>query len=317
VVGKELAENHSRPREEPIGWEVTMGDSTTRSLNDKNRIDTVEITGDRHSNHADTAEKMVRHVVKQIRKHYQRQVPIIIRLDRGFFDQKLFRVFEELHVGYICGGKLYGDIKSYVASLGRSAWRRYQRREQAWEFAEFGDRRGSWKGFRRAIFCRPLCEERQYLLEFSRPDTVLYTNLGHGDLIDQRLSDSGMKDLVEAEGIIRTYHERGCDELVHRALKDFGSEELPFKRFAQNAAYDYTMLVAFFLYETFKKDVCSPLVEVSACATTVRRKVIDIAAKLVQHAGKIVLKVTEATWRALNVAELWQRSGTAPRFAWT
>jgi hypothetical protein len=65
------------------------------------------------------------------------------------------------------------------------------------------------------------------------------------------------------------------------------------------------MLVAFFLYETFKEDVCSPVVEVSAYATTVRRKVIDIAAKLVQHAGKTILKVTEATWRALNVAELW------------
>ena len=69
---------------------------------------------------------MVRHVVKPIRKHYHRQAPIIIRLDSGFFDQKLFRVFEELQVGYICGGKLYRDIKAYVASLGPSAWRRYQ-----------------------------------------------------------------------------------------------------------------------------------------------------------------------------------------------
>jgi len=145
---------------------------------------------------------------------------------------------------------------------------------------------------------------------------VLYTNLGRGDLLDRRLSDAGMKDLVEAEGIIKTYHERGCDELVHRALKDFGSEELPFKRFAQNAAFYYTMLVAFFLYETFKEVVCSPVVEISAYATTVRRKVIDIAAKLVQHAGKVVLKVTEATWKALKFAELWQRSGTAPRFVW-
>ena len=55
---------------------------------------------------------------------------------------------------------------------------------------------------------------------------------------------------------------------------------------------------------------------ISAYATTVRRKVIDIAAKLVQHAGKVVLKVTEATWKALKFAELWQRSGTAPRFVW-
>ena len=47
-----------------------------------------------------------------------------------------------------------------------------------------------------------------------------------------------------------------ADELVHRALKDFASQTLPFKRFAPNAAYYYTLLVAFFLYECFKEDVC-------------------------------------------------------------
>ena len=46
--------------------------------------------------------KMVRHLVKFIRKHYGEEVPIIIRLDAGFFDQKLFTAFAELQIGYIC-----------------------------------------------------------------------------------------------------------------------------------------------------------------------------------------------------------------------
>ena len=125
-----------------------------------------------------------------------------------------------------------------------------------------------------------------------------------------------MLDLVKPEAIIETYHGRGSDELIHRALKDFGSEELPFKRFAPNAAFYYTMLVAFFLCETFKEDVCTPVVKLSSYATTLRRRVIDIAAKVVWHAGKITLKVTRATWKGLNFAELWQRSGTPPSFAW-
>lgn len=279
-------------------------------------VDAVFRAGDKHSNHADTAEKMVRHVVKKIRKHYRDCVPIIIRLDSGFFDQKLFRVFEELGVGYICGGKLYGDLTAYVASLTPGAWSRYQKGDNAWDFVEFGDRRDSWKVFRRAVFCRSLCEERQYLLGFSRPDTVLYTNLGRGELIDERLAACSMLDLVKPEKIIETYHGRGSDELIHRALKDFGSEELPFKRFAQNAAFYYTMLVAFFLYEAFKEDVCTPVVEVTAYATSLRRKVIDVAAKVVRHAGKVTLKVTRATWKAINFAELWQRSGAPPVFAW-
>jgi hypothetical protein len=279
-------------------------------------VDAVFRAGDKHSNHADTAEKMVRHVVKKIRKHYRECVPIIVRLDSGFFDQKLFRVFEELGIGYICCGKLYGDVTAYVASLPPGVWSRYQKGDSAWDFVEFGNRRESWKIFRRAIFCRPLCEDRQYLLEFSRPDTVLYTNLGRGEAIDERLRACGMLDLLKPEAIIETYHGRGSDELIHRALKDFASEELPFKRFAPNAAFYYTMLVAFFLCETFKEDVCTPMVKVTSYATTLRRRVIDIAAKVVWHAGKITLKVTSATWKGLKFAELWQRSSAPPQFVW-
>jgi hypothetical protein len=106
------------------------------------------------------------------------------------------------------------------------------------------------------------------------------------------------------------------DELVHRALKDFGFEELPFKRFAQNAAFYYTMLTAFFLYESFKQDVCSEVVEIGAYATTVRRKLIDVAAKIVRHSGRVTLKVTAATWKGLRFVDLWKKSGAPPRFAW-
>jgi hypothetical protein len=106
-------------------------------------------------------------------------------VDSGFLDEKLFRVFVELGIGYICGGKLYGEVKAYVASL-------------------------------------------------------------------------------------------------------------------------YTMLIAFFLCDTFKEDVCPPVIEVRPSTTTATIKVIDIAAKLAQHADKILLGGAEATWGALNVAELWQ-----------
>jgi len=134
------------------------------------------------------------------------------------------------------------------------------------EFVKFGDCRGNWKRRRRAIFCRLVCEQRQYLMEFVRLDTVLYTNL---------------------------------------------------QRFAPNAAFYYTMFVVFFLYETFKEDMCIPVVKVTSYATTLRRRVIDIAAKVVQYAREITLKVTRATWKGLNFAEVWRRSGAPPpQFVW-
>jgi hypothetical protein len=277
-------------------------------------IDAIFRSGDKHSNHSNDAEKMLRNIVGLIRKHYGEEVPIVVRMDSGFFDQKLLAVLESLQIGYICGGKLYDDIGAFVANSDKSLWGRYENKRQVWDYVEFGDRRGNWKIFRRALYCRPVYEDEQMLFRFARPDTVLYTNLGRGGVIDQQLCRSGEENLMTPRGIIEAYHGRGCDELVHRALKDFRDEELPFKRFHQNAAFYYTMLIGFFLYESFKEDVCSPLVAVSSYTTTLRRKILDVAGKIVSHSGKITLKVTMSAWQSLDFYQLWVRSGNPTRF---
>jgi len=271
-------------------------------------IDAIFRSGDKHSNHSNDVEKMVRRIVELIRQHYREDVPIVIRMDSGFFDQKLFNVFESLQIGYICGGKLYDDIGTFVANCEESFWARYENKNQVWDYVEFGDRRGNWKVFRRAIFCRPVYEDRQMLFKFSRPDTVIYTNIGMGGVIDEQLYQVGEEKLFTAQGLIEAYHGRGCDELVHRAVKDFGSEQLPFKRFHQNAAFYFTMVIAFFLYEAFKEDVCAPIVTVSSYPTTLRRKILDIAGKITSHSDKITLKVTKSTWESLDFYQLWVKS---------
>jgi hypothetical protein len=277
-------------------------------------VDAVFRGGSKHGNHGDTVEKMVCHTVKRIRGKYRVDVPIIVKMDSGFFDQKLFEVFEELGIGYIVSGKLYEDIKEDAGRFDGSEWKQYRNKDQVWDFVEFMDRRGSWTKARRAIYCRPWYEGSQMLLEFARPDTILYTNLGRGEPIDELLTKAGRNDLIGAEKIIESAHGRGRSELVHRAFKDFGHEELPFKRFAPNAAYYYTMILAFFLFETFKEDVCSGVIPVTAYATTVRRNLIDIAAKLAKKSGKIILKVTSSAWNSLKFNVLWEKCGSPPQF---
>ena len=70
-------------------------------------VDAVFRGGDKHSNHGDTVLNMIRHMVIKIKRHYRWDVPIVIRMDSGFFDQKIFNLCEALHVGYVCGGKMY------------------------------------------------------------------------------------------------------------------------------------------------------------------------------------------------------------------
>ena len=282
-------------------------------------IDAVFRGGDKHSNNGDTVEKMIRHVVRMVRTRYSQTVPIIIRMDSGFFDQDLFAVMEKLNIGFICGGKFYGDIKAMIEALPEAAYDHHfgKTDEDVWQCFEFGDRRKSWSRFYRVIFWRPLIEEKQYLLPGSRPGTLAYTNLGMGRAIDQQMREAGLDYLAETNAVIHSYHQRGADELVHRAFKDFGFEELPFTHFIHNSAFYYTMLLGFFLFEAFKEDVSEPVVPVKAFPTTLRRRLVDVAAKVVSHAGRTVLKVTAVAMESLRFKELWERCLCAPRFAWS
>lgn len=279
-------------------------------------VDAVFRGGSKHSNNGQTAPRMIRHLVQLVRDKYRADVPIIVRSDSGFFDEKIFALCEGLGIGYVCTGKLYGDIRQRVEASDDGAFGRYDNGEQTWEFLELGDRRGTWERFRRAIFTTPRYEDGQGVLEFARPDSVIYTNLGLGDVIDERLRETGHAELLQAERVIELCHGRGRDELVHRRFKELASERLPFRRFEPNAALYYTMLVAYFLAETFKQDVCPDVVPISSYPTRLRRSVLDIAGKIVRTGGKTILKVTEATWQRLRLQQLWERSGDPPRFAW-
>jgi hypothetical protein len=269
--------------------------------------------GSKHSNHADTVRTEVTRVVNLIRKKYSATVPIVLRTDGGFFDEKNFQTYEALGIGYICGGKLYSDIGEFVHQCPKELYKLYQHGKQQWEILPFGDRRSSWKRFRRALFCRPLTEEGQILFEFARPDTVLYTNLGMGSPIDAALTEAGHADWLADEGILGLAHGRGSDELVHRALKDFGTEQLPFQRFESNAAFYQVMLLAFNLYEAFKEDVAKEVVPVASYATTLRRKLLDVAGKVVRTARRIVLKVTVSACLRLQFHRLWDLANNPPQ----
>jgi hypothetical protein len=281
-------------------------------------IDAVFRGGSKHSNNGDSVRQMILHVVRLIRKRYSQNIPIIFRMDSGFCDQKLFAEMESLGVGYICAGTFHKDIKETVESLPEHAFSHHfgKTDEDIWQYCELGDRRSAWAIFRRAIFWRPLLEEKQFLLPGSRPGTLVYTNLGMGQTVDRCLEQAGLGYLLDAEAVIHSYHQRGADELVHRAFKDFAFEELPFLRFPPNAAFYSMMLLGFFFFEAFKEDVTEPVIPVTAYSTTLRRQVVDIAGKIVSHAGKTILKVTATTMNLLRFKDIWDNCMRVTVFHW-
>ena len=278
-------------------------------------VDAIFRGGKKNGNYGNVVATTLKDIVNLIRKEYSEEVAIIVRLDAGFFDQKLFKACDELGIGFICTGKMYPDVKERVADIADEEWKRYANERQVWEYAEWQYKAESWKTPYRAFYTRPVYEEDgQGIIAFARPDNMIVTNIGHTPEVVEHCTPAEKRKLKNPKTIIHSHHQRGADELPHRGLKDFGTEKFPFKRFAPNAAFYYCMVIAFFLFECFKRDVLADALPkmVTSYPTTIRRNVLDFAAKIVRTAGQVVLKITRHTMDTLHFQTLWQKALTAP-----
>jgi len=281
-------------------------------------VDAIFRNGKAHSNHGNHVQRVVSDMVRLIRTGYRDDVPIIFLADAGFFDQRFLEDCEKLNVGLIVGGKMYQDIKETVDQMPDEAFWEYKKGTKTWLYTEFGNRRKCWNSFWRTIYAKPITEENgQILLEYARPELIIYTNIGMNNEITRSILKAHKSDETEIspEAIINAYHFRARDELVNRALKDFGTEHLPFKRFTSNAAFYYLMCISFVLFEAFKYDIDSPVIEITWYAETFRRKVLDIAGQIIHTGRRILLKIPDVTSTALCFKRVWEKSATAPAVA--
>jgi DDE family transposase len=217
-------------------------------------VDAIFRRGKRPSNYGHDVEKMIRGIVTLIRTRYEASVPILVRLDAGFFDEKNFALFDDLGIAFLATGKIYEGIKQKVAAIPKKKWKGYDNGHQVWSYARFSYPCEKWKKAYRALYTRPRYEDQQRWLEFARPDNILVTNLVPRTPLGERMPREMRKYWKKDTSLIYHHHQRGADELPLRGLKELGSEQLPFKRFAAHPAYYYLMLISFFLFETFKED---------------------------------------------------------------
>lgn len=268
-------------------------------------VDAIFRGGIKNGNFGNTVANMVTDLVHLIRNEYSETVTIIIRCDSGFFDEKNFATFDDLNIGLIASGKMYDAVKQQVGDAADDYWDSYDAKEQTWSFLEFGFRCDKWKRFYRTFYTRCLYEGRQMLLDFARPDNVILTNIGINEKVLENCTPQQRQYWLTPEAIINSYHRCGADELCHRGLKDFGFEQLPFKRFGPNSAFYYCMLISFFLFETFKQDVTAQVIPITSYATSVRRKIVDVAAKIIKKGHTITLKLSESVRQSLKFDLLW------------
>lgn len=277
-------------------------------------VDAVFRGGEKHSNHGDTARKSLGHLIEAVREEYEKDVPIIVGFDGGFFDQKIMNFLEgKPNVGWIGSGKRFDDLQEYVQKLGEDSFDKFKDDDSAWEYAELGDCRGSWERFRRVIYSRPVSEDQQYTLQFHPASSFWYTNIGLGEKIDEVLCEAGKASYLQAERLLEMAHQRGEDELKsHRYLKDFAWEKLPFKSFTANMVMYYIMLIGFFSLRAFQWDVTEGIIDKDAYPSTIRRQFFDVAGKIIYHAGQYVLKIARHAYETLEFETIWVRCNSPP-----
>jgi len=275
-------------------------------------VDAIFRGGSKNGNFGDTVVNMVTELVNLIRTEYCDTVTIIIRCDSGFFDEKNFAAFDDLNIAFIASGKMYDPVKQQAGDAADCYWNSYDVKEQSWSFLEFGFRCDKWKRFYRTFYTRCLYEGRQMLLDFARPDNVILTNIGINDKVLENCTPQRRQYWLTPAAIINSYHQCGADELCHRGLKDFGFEQLPFKRFSPNSAFYYCMLISFFMFETFKQDVTAEVIPIVSYATSFRRKIVDIAAKIVKKGHTITLKLPQSVRQSLKFDLLWANCQNPP-----
>jgi hypothetical protein len=127
-------------------------------------VDALFRGGKKNGNAGDTAGKIVTAAATFLRERYDEydeEVAVIVRMDAGFFDQKLFRTFEEAGIGYVCSGNLEDEITDLAREAGSSQWSEYDNGRQLWQYLEFGSHRPSWKKgeWRHALYTRPAYED--------------------------------------------------------------------------------------------------------------------------------------------------------------
>ena len=276
-------------------------------------VDAVLRRGKKHSNHSDSAHKMIRHLVQRIRSEYRAEVPIIITGDSGFYDGDLFETLEELEVGYVIGGRLEEEIDEFTDQFNEKQWERIQKEDAVYEALEFGWNCQEWKKTRRMVLSRRVDAGGQTQLSFARKRNTYVTNLGMGGGIQSDLQQVGKTDLGELDNLLRLAHGRGDGERTHRCFKEFGTEQLPMIRFEPNNAYFNIMVLAFNLYEAFKADILPEGVLSAECMpSTFRRKLIDVAGKVVKTGRCVYLKVTEQVYDRFHLDEIWTQVNSPP-----
>jgi hypothetical protein len=210
------------------------------------------------------------------------------RFDKGFAGEEFYSLWEAKNIGYVGKLKWTKRLQDEVSQC--RCWKRYVDEEWVIEGITLIYKATSWKKARRVVVIRKAQrfygEQVQLLLDTDWQYEAIVTNLEWEPL-----------------DIWRFYNQRCCMEnYIKESKHGFSIDRIATGNFAANEIDLLVKLLAYNLYERFKKDCCEPVHQGYTIARF-RLEFFQCAGTLIQHSRSVVLKLATGFWNRYA----WQR----------
>jgi hypothetical protein len=191
-----------------------------------------------------------------------------VRIDRGFFDEKLFAYLESQHIEYICKAKMSANVRKIAGYLEQCE--DFQSISSHYAAAEICVPLPKWEKGRRFVFIRETLEPKETNGQCCL-DLPTY---------EYQAIVTSMDDLT-AEEVWHEYNKRANIENKIDELKvGLGVDQMSQHEFVRNQAFLWIKGLAYNLLNWFRQ----VLLEESACryeVPTLRRKILNVPGNIV------------------------------------
>ncbi|MHB2149549.1 IS1380 family transposase [Calditrichota bacterium LG25] len=223
----------------------------------------------------------------------------LVRLDSGFYDQKIFSYLEEKGLSYIIAAKMYKPLQRKIYEQ-----RTWLTLDEGVEITETMYKSYTWKKARRLIIVRRKVDHKQS----KEPIGKQLTLFKEEELYDNYRYSCYITNLdLSAADVWRLYRQRSVSENRIKELKyDFGFQSFNLRNFwGTEAALNFAM-IAYNLMSLFRQFILNS--KTQQRLSTLRYRTFSIGAYLVKDGRYIVLKLALALKRREWFTGLWEQS---------
>ena len=226
--------------------------------------------------------EFIKHCCKQLPKRNRISA---LRADSATYQARVFNWCEKNAISFAIGGRLDSATKAAISTIRAEEWKAYGSKQIAETVHSMEETK---KSFRLIVIKHPQQQSLDFEGQEKTEEAIRYSVIA-------------TNRPEEIEKVIRWYNKRG--DTSENRIKDlkigFGMERMPCSDFAANSLFFRIGGLAYNLFVLFKLS-CLPITMQHYQVQTLRWRLYQTAGKIVNHAGRLVLKVNHSLHQLLD-----------------